>query len=226
MVQQSNRDEERDKRAGADDSTPTPALERIWIDKPVRSRAPKPDYVAMLECLPAANPASVDERALRRFEIDDVVTPARVSDGRVAICDARIRKMQWRPFRRSNHRFIAREQQQPRACALAIESQQTCRLRPQHLQLASRGSFNAAAVKRQIHYPSRSEPEVELMQMEVEQIEMNQTEMKLTELTLKKHPCSMGRGRLHYWQRARLASFEDPAGSYSARFDSSGICTS
>lgn len=66
------------------------------------------------------------------------------------------------------------------------------------------------------------------MQVEVAQIELMQktklTEMKLTGLL--KNPRSMERRRSHCWRLARPASSEDPAGSYSARFDSSGICTS
>src|SRR5277367_6755097 len=90
MVRQSNRDEKRDNRSGANDSTPTSTLERVWIDEPVRRPSAKPDKVAMLECVLAANPVSVDERALRRFEINDVITAAPISDGCVAERDARI----------------------------------------------------------------------------------------------------------------------------------------
>src|SRR5271163_4076536 len=223
MVRQSKRDEDRDNRTCAQDSTPTSALERVRIDKPVRSRAAKPDDVAVLECLPAANPASIDERALRRFEIDDVVTPARVSKLRVTICDIRILKTQWRPFRRSDHRFVAREQQQPRASRLAIESQQTRRLRPQHLQLASREWGNVVKIRKQTHCPSRSKPEVEVVvkRIEMKQREAKPAEMKLTETRQNLYPCSTGRCRLRCWQRARRASFEDLPGSCSGRVDSS-----
>jgi len=66
--------------------------------------------------------------------------------------------------------------------------------------------------------------QMEVEQTEVMQMEMTQTKMKLT-VTLK-NPRSTERLRLRYWQRARPASFADPAGSYSARFDSTDTCTS
>ena len=65
--------------------------------------------------------------------------------------------------------------------------------------------------------------------MEVEQIEMMQMEMTQTKIKLTgplKNPRSTERRRLHCWQRAQPASFVDPAGNCSARFDSSGTCTS
>jgi hypothetical protein len=59
----------------------------------------------------------------------------------VAIGDARIGDVEPGPFRAADRRFIALQQQQARACRLAIYCKQTCGLRPQHERLLSRSSL-------------------------------------------------------------------------------------
>ncbi len=59
MVRQSDCDECRDNRAGAQAPPPAPPLERVRIYKSVRSRAAKTDNVAVLELVLAANPPSI-----------------------------------------------------------------------------------------------------------------------------------------------------------------------
>jgi len=89
MIHRCDCDEHSDNRAGAQVSPPAPALQRVRIDESVRSRAAEAENVAMLEFLFSANAVSVDEGAGSRFEIDDVVTAARVSDERMTIGDVR-----------------------------------------------------------------------------------------------------------------------------------------
>jgi hypothetical protein len=130
MVCQSDCDERRHNRTGAQDPPPSSPLQRVGIDESIWSRRAKPQNVAVLERLPAANPPAIEKRAARGFEIDRIVFAVRISDDRVTICDARIRDSQRRPFRAANLGFIALEEQQPRAGRFAIDRQQTCGLRP------------------------------------------------------------------------------------------------
>ena len=90
MIHRCDCDEYRDNRAGAQVSPPAPALHRVRIDESVRCRAAEAENVAMLEFLLSANAVSVDERTGSRFEIDDVVTAARVSDERMSSSDVRV----------------------------------------------------------------------------------------------------------------------------------------
>ncbi len=147
MICQSDYDKCCDNRTGAQVLPPTSPLERVRIDKSVRNCNAKTDIVAVLELLRAANPPSIDKGAGRRLEIDDIVTAARVSNGRMTIGYARIRDSQSRPFHAAYRRFIPPKQQQPRARRLAIHRQQTCGLRsPQHLRLLPRGPLKPAAI--------------------------------------------------------------------------------
>lgn len=136
MIHQCECDKYRDDRARAQIAPPTPPLERIWIDKAIRSRATEADRVAVRELLLAANPPSIEIGAFGRFQIDNIVTAACVSDDCVTTRDARIRNAQSRPVCAADVRFIAPEQQQPRADRLAIDRKQTRGLRSfQHVRL-------------------------------------------------------------------------------------------
>ncbi len=147
MIRQSDCDECRDNRAGAQAPPPAPPLERVRVYKSVGSRAAKTENVTVLELVLAANPLSIEKRAACRLEIGHIVTAARVSDGRMTIGYARICNSQSRPFRTADRRFIPPKQQQPRARRLAIHRQQTCSLRPsQHWRLLPCGSRNPAAI--------------------------------------------------------------------------------
>ena len=90
MIHRCDCDKYGDNRAGAQVSPPAPALQRVGIDESVRCRAAEAENVAMLEFLLSANAVSVHEGAGSRFEIDDVVTAARVSDERMTIGDVRV----------------------------------------------------------------------------------------------------------------------------------------
>ena len=97
MIHQCECDKHCDDRARAQIAPPTPPLERIRIDKAIRSRATEADSVAVRELLLAANPPSIEIGAFGRFQIDNIVTAACVSDDCVTTRDARIRNAQSRP---------------------------------------------------------------------------------------------------------------------------------
>ncbi len=111
MIRQSDCEEQRDNGNRAEVAPPSTPLERVWIDKAVRRRAAEPNDVAVLEFLPATNLSPVDEGAVSRLEIDDIVTATRIADECVTIGDVGVGEPQSRPFGAADRRFIALEQQ-------------------------------------------------------------------------------------------------------------------
>src|SRR6202167_4576303 len=128
---------------------PAPPLLRMGIDESIRRRAAEAQHITMLEPLRPANPITIDEGARPGFEIGQVVAAARVSDGRMAIRNAWIRDVQLRAFSAADGRFTAGQHEQPSARRLAIDCQQSRRLRPfQHLRLLSRGALTIAVIQK------------------------------------------------------------------------------
>ena len=83
----------------------------------------------MLERLGAANPPPVEKRAAGRFEIRDIVAAARIPNDRMAVGDARIGDLQAESLYAADDRLVAIEYQQPLTRRIAIDGEQTCRLR-------------------------------------------------------------------------------------------------
>ncbi len=134
MIYQRESDQNCDEGSDAQVASPASPLLRIWIDESIWRRAAETQHVAVVEPLCPANAAAIDERAGRRFEIDQVVAATLVSDDRMALRNVRIRDAQPGIFGGADRSFVARQHEQPRSLRIAIDRQQSRGLRTfQHL---------------------------------------------------------------------------------------------